>query len=73
MLVQKLIPLIVLMLGSGQNLSITKGITPKLCNRELWFLYTARFLVEIYLPMKFQVDTFYNFSVMLRTKFKYEK
>ena len=34
---------------------------------------TALFLIEIYLPMKFGVDTFNIFCVMLLTKYKYEK
>ena len=54
--------LIVLMLCSGQNLSIINQ-----------FLYTAPLLIKIYLPMKFQVDTSYSFCVMLQTQFKYEK
>ena len=33
-----------------------RTITPKLCKRELWFLYTALILITIYLSMKFQVD-----------------
>ena len=37
-------------------------MTPKLCKRELLFLYTAPLLIEIYLPMKFQVDTYYSLS-----------
>ena len=47
-------------------------ITPKLCNRGLWFLSIAFFLIKIYLPMKFQVDTSNSVCVMLRTKFKHE-
>lgn len=37
---------------------------PKIHNGELWFLYNALFLIEIYQPMKFQVDNFYSFCVM---------
>ena len=33
-----------------------KGLV-KLCVREVQFLYTALLLIEIYLPVKFQVDT----------------
>ena len=33
-----------------------KGLV-KLCEREVRFLYTALLHIEIYLPVKFQVDT----------------
>ena len=49
-----------------------RAITPKLCKRELWFLFTAPPLIKIYIPMKFQVDTSNSFGVLLRTKYKYE-
>ena len=49
-----------------------KEQTPKLCKRELWFLYTALLLIEIFLPMKFQVDTSDSFCVMFRTNLKHE-
>ena len=36
-----------------------RAIPPKLCKRELWFLYTALLVIKIYLPMKFGVDISY--------------
>ena len=36
-------------------------------------MYIAPPNIEIYIPMKFQVDTSYGFGFMLRTKYKYEK
>ena len=42
-------------------LSITKDNNSKIYKRELWLLHTALYLIKIYLSMKFQVDTFYNF------------
>ena len=43
-------------------------------NSKLWewvvqLLYTALLLIEIYLPVKFQVDTSYSFCVMLWTEY----
>ena len=35
------------------------AITPKLCEGEVRFLYTVLLLIDIYLPVKFLVDTFY--------------
>ena len=34
-----------------------RAITPKLGKGELWFLYTTLFRIEIYITMKFGVDT----------------
>ena len=48
-----------------------RGITQKLQNAELWFLCTALLINEIYLPIKFQANSFCSIRVMLRTKFKY--
>ena len=45
-----------------------RAITPKLYNKELWFLRNALLLNEIYLPMKFHVDTSYSFPVMANVK-----
>ena len=49
-----------------------RAITPKIWWAKLCFLCTALLLNEIYLPMKFQDDTWNTFWVMLRTKIKYE-
>ena len=49
-----------------------RAITQKLSKRELWFLYTALPLHEIYPPTKFHNHCYYSFGDMLRTKFKYE-
>jgi len=45
-----------------------RAITLKVWCLELWFLCTALFLNEIYLPMKIKVDALHRFRVMLRTK-----
>ena len=49
-----------------------RAITSTLHKKELWFLYTARFLIEIYIPMTFGTctDNFYIFCIMLRTNMK---
>jgi len=39
-----------------------RAITPKVWTFELWFLWTALLLNEIYLPMKFNVDALHNFK-----------
>ena len=71
-----LMPCIILKLCSGQNSSIKHfekmAITLNVWNGELWFLCTALFLNDIYLPMTFCFDVLHNFKVMLRTKFKHE-
>jgi len=51
-----------------KNENKQRAITPKVSNFELWFLFTALLLNEIYLPMKFHVDALQSFKVMLRTK-----
>jgi len=51
-----------------KNENEQRAITPKVWCLELWFLCTALFLSEIYLPMKFHVDALQGFKVMLRTK-----
>ena len=45
-----------------------RAITPKLCKRELLFLYTALIDIEIYLPLNFGVDISYSFLAMLWSK-----
>ena len=50
-----------------------RAIIQKLWKQKWWFLCTALFLNEIYLPMKFQVDTSYTFLNMARTRKKYEE
>jgi len=51
-----------------KNENEKRVITPKVWNFELWFLYTALILNEIYRIMKFHVDALHSFKVMLRTK-----
>jgi hypothetical protein len=68
-----LIPLILLELCPGQSSKCKNkqmGIIQKLDKAELRLLSTAHLLNEIYLPIKFYVDTSYTFRVMSRTKFK---
>ena len=43
-----------------------RAITPQLCKRQLWLLYTALFDIIFYLPLKFGVDIFCSFGVMLK-------
>ena len=50
-----------------KNESTLGAITPKLCEKNVRFLYTVLVLIEIYLPVKFQVGSSYSFSVMLWT------
>lgn len=45
----------------------------KICIKELWFLYTALPLIEVYLLIKLHVETCNSFCVMIWPKFKYEK
>ena len=40
--------------------------------KELWFMYTALPLDEIYPPTKFHNHSYYSFGDMHRTKVKYE-
>ena len=71
-----LIQISVFKLCSGQELSIKKiqmTITQKLWEQELRFLRTALLLNEIYLPIKFQLDTFRRSRVTERTRIKYKK
>jgi hypothetical protein len=68
-----LIPVIVLELCPGQSSKCEnkqRGIIKELGKAELRFLCTAHLLNEIYLPIKFHVDTSYSFRVMSWTKFK---
>ena len=63
-------------LQSGHKLSIKKiqrAITQQLWQQELRFLRTALLLNEIYLPIKFQLDTFRRSRVTERTRIKYKK
>jgi len=55
-----------------KNENEQRAITPKVWCWELWFLYTALLLNEIYLPMNFRVSSLNTFWVMLRAKFKNE-
>jgi len=50
-----------------KNENEQRAITPKVWSFKLWFLCTALLLNDIYLPMKFHVDTLHSFKVMLRT------
>ena len=49
-----------------------RAITQKISKQELWFMFTALPLDEIYPPTKFHNHTKYSFGDMFRTKFKYE-
>jgi len=49
-----------------------RAITPKVWCLEFWFLCTALFLNEIYLPMKFQDSSLNTYWVMLQTNFNKE-
>jgi len=55
-----------------KNVNEQRAITPKVWSFELWFLCSALFLNEIYIPMKFHVNALHSFKVMLRTKYKNE-
>jgi len=57
-----------------KNENEQRAITPKVRCLEWWFLCTALFFNDIYLPtcIKFHVETLHSFKVMLRTKFKNE-
>jgi hypothetical protein len=49
-----------------------RAITQKIRNAEYRFLCTAVSLIEVYHPMKFQVDSFYTLGEMAWTKIKHE-
>ena len=49
-----------------------RAITKQLSRQELWFMYTALPLDDIYPPTKFHNHSKYSFGDMLRTIFKYE-
>jgi len=51
-----------------KNENEQRAITPKVWSFEVWFLYTALLLNEIYLPMKFHVYALHSFKVMLGQK-----
>ena len=48
--------------------NVQRAITPKIPKIELWFLYNACLLNEIYPLVKFAVDISNNSGDMLRTK-----
>jgi hypothetical protein len=71
-----LISLIVLELCPGQSPKCKneqRAIIQKLDKAELRLLCTAHQLNEIYLPIKFHIDTSYSFRVMSRKMFKVQK
>jgi len=37
---------------------VKRAITKNICNVELWFLYTAQVVSEVYLHTTLEVDTF---------------
>ena len=51
-----------------QSKNLQGEITPRIAGIELWFLYTAFLLNEIYLWVKSEVTSFYTLEVRPQTK-----
>ena len=50
--------------------NLQREIIEKIAEIELWFLFTAFFLNEIYLWVKSEVTSFYTLEVMPQTKIR---
>ena len=44
-----------------------RGITPKMYKQELWFLFSTRSLMMLYISMKFHDIIFNDFQVIVLT------